>query len=195
MAFEKSLRTVPRTEKIFRGKKRVQCFKAVDAITFLSKMGYSSDSIKAEIQSLLSSFKIVKVSPKKDSPDYIDIVPSRKLCAADMYMWAEEETNYMAVLYALLILAALLTLVLFQMWPMWLKRSVSYIRYPLGGFIAFLFVIGVIRLIVFGITYLTAPPGLWILPNLFAECGFFESFVPLYEWAGCGPADGDRKDK
>ena len=42
----------------------------------------------------------------------------------------------------------------------------------------------------------------WLLPNLYAECGFFESFVPLYEYEYKGAKDetdkiksGDKSEK
>ena len=195
MSVEKILRKVPTTEKIFRSSKRVGCFRATDCIKLLAAMNYDSNRIKKEMQDLLSSYRIFKVRVSETNPESVDLVPGRALGANDMYVWAEEETNYTSIVYGILIIVVALMLVMFRMWPDWLKRLFSYSRYPLGGFIAFLVITGITRLIVFGITCFTHPPGLWILPNLFAECGFFESFVPAYGWGDAAAGGSADKDK
>lgn len=195
MSVEKILRGVPTTEKIFRSSKRVNCFKAVDCIKLLASMNYDSNKIKKIMQDLLFSYKIFKVQVSETNPSSVDLIPGKTLEANDMYVWAEEETNYTSIIYGILIVSVILLFVMFQMWPNWLKRMVSYLRYPLGGFIAFMLIMGIMRLIVFGITYFTCSPGLWILPNLFAECGFFESFIPLYSWGNAGTEPSHDKDK
>lgn len=183
MSVEKILRKIPTSEKIFRSTRRVKAFTAVDCITVLSRHGFNTDVIKREIQRLLSGYRIVKVRTVEGNPDSVDLQPGKTLSANDLYIWAEEETNHWHILVGVLIVLAILLLVMFQMWPWWLRRLVSYSKYPIGGFIVFLFVMGVVRAVVFAMTYFTHPPGLWLLPNLFAECGFFESFVPAYSWA------------
>ena len=42
------------------------------------------------------------------------------------------------------------------------------------------------RLIVFVLSLVIPPlkPGLWIFPNLFADVGVLDSFIPLYGWSG-----------
>lgn len=183
MNTEKILRSVPTTEKIFRSARRVNTFKAADCVTLLSKMKYDAADIKKEIQELLSTYKIIKVKINESNPNSVDLQAGKTLNINDVYIWAEEETSHWNILVAALIMALVLLFVMFQLWPVWLKQVASYSKYPLGGFIMFLLVMGVMRLAVFGITYFTHPPGLWILPNLYAECGFFESFIPLYSWA------------
>ncbi len=182
MDFEKILRTVPTTQKIFRSSKRVSAFKVIDSITALSKKGFTADEIKAGIMNLLNEFKIIKVEECKDNPDIVDIVPGQVLSISDTYIWSEEKTDYRNLFYGMVIIVLFLFLIMFQVWPVWIKRSVSYVRYPIIGFILFMIVLGIIRLIVYCITYLMLPNGMWIFPNLFEECGFFESFVPLYSW-------------
>ena len=50
------------------------------------------------------------------------------------------------------------------------------------AFLGFLLVMAVVRPIIFLVTMYTHAPGIWLLPNLFADCGFFESFVPLWSY-------------
>ena len=77
------------------------------------------------------------------------------------------------------------------MWPSNLKFLASYASYLCGAFIAFLLLLGVIRLIIFSITYFTHSPGIWLFPNLFADCGFVDSFIPLW----CYHGENVKKEK
>ncbi|KAJ7906265.1 translocation protein [Mycena leptocephala] len=55
---------------------------------------------------------------------------------------------------------------------------------PMGmlGLIGLFFGIAIVRLIFYIITIVVASPGIWIFPKLFADVGFVESFIPLWEW-------------
>ena len=60
--------------------------------------------------------------------------------------------------------------------------------------IVFLFFIAV-RYIIYGILWVFTMGKLhfWLLPNLTAECGFFESFVPVYEYEFRGSSEKKTK--
>ena len=62
------------------------------------------------------------------------------------------------------------------------------------GLFGLLMVIAVIRLIFWVITIVAVPPGIWIFPNLFADVGFVESFIPLWAWDE-PPAKKPRESK
>lgn len=182
-SIEKILRTIPTTEKIFRSSRRVQTIPAVDAVKTLSQQGYASDQIKEGLSALLRAYRLVKVrSSDSRSSDFVDFQTGSSIQITDTYMWTEDKINRMNILIAIGIVFVILLFVMFQVWPAWLKRLASYSKYPIGGFILFLFLAAIVRAVVFSITYFSHPPGLWLLPNLFAECGFFESFVPAYAW-------------
>lgn len=83
---------------------------------------------------------------------------------------------------------------MFQMWPSKLRFLASYFSYACGGFIAFLLVLGVLRLIIFSVTYFTHSPGIWLFPNLFAECGFIDSFKPLWAYHGVVTLNKEKDD-
>ena len=196
MEVEKILRGVPQQEKVFRSQRRVMCFTATDAILALSRQGYSGDEIRNEIRRLLSDFRIFRIRAAESNPRLVDIHPGLSLEATDMYAWSETQTSYAILFYAFASAALIIVLVLFQIWPDWLKRSIGYLRYPIGGFIAFILLLAFIRLIVFSLTYLTCNRTLWLFPNLFADCGFFESFVPAYQWYDAEEAaDAEKKNK
>jgi len=72
--------------------------------------------------------------------------------------------------------------VMFPLWPAFMRLGVWYLSMLVLAFLAALFALAIVRLIIYILTVFTLPPGLWIFPQLFADVGFFESFVPLYEW-------------
>ncbi len=180
---EEILRKLPSEEKIFRNQKRVYVIKAADCIVALSKLGMDSKQVREELQKLIDSYKLVRVRPSDKDPNSVDLNLSKTLNAGDMYIWAEEKREYINILIALLVIAFVFFLAMFQLWPQWLRTIVGYSRYLIMGIIGFFIVAGIVRLLVFMITYYSHPPGLWLLPNLFEECGVIESFKPLYCWA------------
>lgn len=179
---EKILRNLPTEEKILRSSRRVQVLKAVDCIVALSKYDMDTQAVKDELLKLLESYKLVKVRINEKNPKTVDLAISKTLNAADHYMWAEDKKEYLNIFIAVLIITLLFLLAMYQVWPLWLKSLAGYLKYVVGAFIGFLIVTGIIRLFVYAITLFTHPPGLWIFPNLFAECGVIESFIPLCSW-------------
>lgn len=189
-ATEKILRSLPTTEKIFRSSRRVRSIKASDCVKALSKHGYSVDDIKREIRRLLVNYKLVKVKVSERHPQSVDLLSGKILNVSDIYIWAEDETSSLSIFVGLCIVGIGMLLVMFQIWPVWLRRTASYSKYPIAGFLLLLLFLAVVRLVVFCVTYFSHPPGLWIFPNLFSDCGFFESFVPVYSWAS---SDSQKK--
>lgn len=54
--------------------------------------------------------------------------------------------------------------------------------YGITRLVRFIFLIAIIRLIIYIITLLVLPRAFWLYPNLFEDCGVLESFQPLYGW-------------
>ncbi|OBA27201.1 translocation protein [Hanseniaspora valbyensis NRRL Y-1626] len=81
-----------------------------------------------------------------------------------------------------LILSVGITLVLYPVWPYKLRVSVYYLSYVVLGLLAVFFAMAVLRYILYLITLpvFKAKGGFWIFPNLFEDCGFFDSFKPIY---------------
>jgi translocation protein SEC62 len=98
------------------------------------------------------------------------------------YVWVYQGSQIKSLLGALGLLIVAFTFVMFPLWPSTLRTGVWYLGVAGFGFIGFIMFLGVVRLILFAITIFAAPPGIWLFPNLFEDVGFFESFVPLYEW-------------
>lgn len=188
---EKILRKIPIEEKIFRNTRRVSVIKAVECIIALSKTGLETQSIKDEIKKLLDSYKIVRVQVNEKDSNIVDLAISKTVNASDYYMWTEEKYDYMTLLYSILGVILVLGLVMYRIWPIWLKIVAKYVQYVLFAGIIALIILAVIRLIIFSVTYLFCKEELWIFPNLFEECGFIESFKPMYLW---GNAKNKKKE-
>lgn len=106
------------------------------------------------------------------------------------YAWIYVKPNPYLVLYGFLFLVAVFAVILFPLWPAFMRRGVWYLSMLSLVLLGLFFAMAIVRLIIFCVTYLTMPRAFWLYPNLFEDCGFFESFVPLYAWS-----DTDKKLK
>ena len=112
----------------------------------------------------------VKVAPQQDfEPDM-------------HYAWLYEESSWKTKVYAGIALIAVFAIVLFPLWPLFMRQGVWYLSVGALGLLGLFFAMAIFRLILFSLTVFTIPPGLWIYPNLFEDVGFFDSFRPLYGW-------------
>ncbi|KCZ74352.1 hypothetical protein H311_04684 [Anncaliia algerae PRA109] len=191
---ESLLRTVKIKEALLNGKKRVFVFTGADAIETL-KSKYSLNDIPFLMNYLLQNDVIIKVKLSNDK----EKLPTCKLnlngsfAVNETFIFIKGSSNIFNLLISIVVLGLALFLVMFQLWPSKLKYYASYTSYPIILFIAFLAILSVIRLVFFIITFFFNPPGIWIFPNLFADVGFFESFVPL--WERDGVETKKRKDE
>lgn len=130
--------------------------------------------------------------PNRQKPT---VKPSQKASLdPDQYIgWLYNKPNPFLVLYGFLMLAAVFAVILFPLWPVFMRRGVWYLSMGVLGLLGLLFITAIIRLIIFIITWLVMPQAFWLFPNLFEDCGFFESFKPLYGWAE--PAGKKKKGK
>lgn len=182
--YENILRSVETEEKILREIKRVNCFKGRDAMDALKKADVKDPEILELMKYLLLENIIFKVEVKSKNKKACDIFLDYRFNENDYYIWAKEKSSYTSLFIILAVIAFGLCMVMLQMWPSKLRVVASYVSYALGGFIVFLLVLGVIRLIIFSITIFTHPPGIWLFPNLFEDCGIIESFKPLWSYHG-----------
>ncbi|RVD90628.1 translocation protein SEC62-like [Tubulinosema ratisbonensis] len=182
---ESLLRKVETKEALLNGTKRVYYFKGSDGINILQTKYSQSDCVFL-MNYLLDNDIIIKIKLNNDK----EKLPSCKLnlignfSPNENFIFIKAPSNFYNLLISVLFLGLSLFLVMFKLWPANLKHYASYTSYPIIGFIIFLVVVAIIRLIFFIITFFFNPPGIWIFPNFFADVGFFESFVPLWERDG-----------
>lgn len=98
------------------------------------------------------------------------------------YIWLYEGAQWKMKLYAVGALVGIMAIVLFPLWPLFMRQGVWYLSMGALGLIGLFFAMAIVRLILFIITMFAAPPGLWLYPNLFEDVGFFDSFRPVWAW-------------
>jgi len=116
------------------------------------------------------------------SPKLLQINPMQLFKPDEYYAWFYEGSQWTNYVGGIAMVAITLAGVMFPLWPPILRLGVWYLSMIFLGLIGLLLVISVIRLIFYIITVLVASPGIWIFPRLFADVGFIDSFIPLWEW-------------
>jgi translocation protein SEC62 len=149
----------------------------------------------------LLALRVQKVEPDSDDEEEKDEAKSKKQkkkrikgqwavqivqqqdTEDDMYyMWLYDGPAWKQQAKAVAALAAVMTIILFPLWPLKLRQGAWYLSMGFFGLIVCFFVMAIFRLILFIITMFSHPPGLWLFPNLFEDVGFIDSFIPLWAW-------------
>lgn len=107
------------------------------------------------------------------------------------FVWNYDKPNPFIVLYGLLVIAGVFAVILFPLWPNFMRVGVWYLSMGLLGLLGLFFLIAIVRLIIYVVTLVALPRAFWLYPNLFEDCGVLESFVPLYAWEE--PKKGKKK--
>ncbi|KAG9083982.1 Translocation protein S62 [Ceratobasidium sp. UAMH 11750] len=100
----------------------------------------------------------------------------------EYYVWLYEGSQLTTYVGGAIMVAIIFAGVLFPLWPTKMRLGVWYLSIGVLGLIGLFFVIAILRLIFYVITVVVASPGIWIFPQLFADVGFVDSFIPLWEW-------------
>ncbi|WFD43940.1 Translocation protein S62 [Malassezia psittaci] len=117
-----------------------------------------------------------------------------QLFEKDMYYaWFYEGRQLMMKLAGLGMVVVMLAAVMFPLWPHFMRLGVWYLSMFVLGLFGLLMVIAVLRLIFWTISIVVFPPGIWVFPNLFADVGVIESFIPLWAWDVTPSAKGKGK--
>ncbi|EPR78812.1 Translocation protein SEC62 [Spraguea lophii 42_110] len=179
---ENLLRSLAVEEKILDGEKRVHTFEGSTAYEFLKGKNLSDTEIIEYMNYLITNHIIVR-GIKMDKKNCVATI-SKKFKKENMYIWVEKQKSHLNLLLSIILILVTLFIVMYQVWPQSLRKGAAFILFPTMGFLGFIGCLGVIRLIIFGITFFTNPPGIWLFPNLFADVGFIDSFIPVWEYSG-----------
>lgn len=98
------------------------------------------------------------------------------------YVWLYEGSQWKTKLYAVLALIAIVAVVMFPLWPLFMRVGVWYLSMGVLGLVGLFVAMSIFRLILFCVTVVTMPKGLWLYPNLFEDVGFVDSFRPVWAW-------------
>ncbi|OMJ08568.1 Translocation protein sec62 [Smittium culicis] len=175
-------------EGVINGR-RANYFKGKSAINALTKSigdkaPYFSGQVEAieQLSLLLDWQLIVRCDKNEEDGRTLRPSPLQTFSEEYYYAWLYQGSPLRIILGGIGLVLIVLAGVMFPLWPSSLRQISYYLSLCAFGFLGLLFVIAIIRLIVYVISIFTHPPGLWIFPNLFEDVGFFESFVPLYAW-------------
>ncbi|PRT53174.1 Translocation protein SEC62 [Wickerhamiella sorbophila] len=112
------------------------------------------------------------------------VSPEQRNGPDEYYMWFYSPAPLKLYLQGIGILGAVVALIFFPLWPFKARKLAWMLSLWALVFVALMIVLAIVRLILFGLTLVLAPPGIWLFPNLFADVGFLDSFRPLYSWRG-----------
>ncbi|KAI7825792.1 translocation protein Sec62-domain-containing protein [Kickxella alabastrina] len=175
-------------EGVLNGR-RVQFFKGKSAVNALTKAEdgknpkvSSQEEAIDWVQELLDFQLIVRCDRVGDGSRQLRVNPMQNYEEEAYYAWLYEGSQMFVILGGIGVVAVVLAGVMFPLWPSVLRNGTWYLSMLALGLIGLLFATAIVRLIVYIISLVAAPQGLWIFPNLFEDVGFFESFVPLYGW-------------
>jgi len=190
--------------------KRVDYFKGKSAVKALLSPAYAklknAPKVKdeAEAAALLGSmmpfafFLLVQrgqSSAGSKSPKHLQVNPMQSFQDDGYFAWFYEGSQWVTYVGGAGMVLVILAAVMFPLWPPILRLGVWYLSIVMLGLIGLFFAIAIVRLIFYIITVLVASPGIWIFPKLFADVGFVESFIPLWEWDLPKKKSKKRKEK
>ena len=177
--------------------KRLDYFKGKSAIKALLSPAYAKlkgvpkITSETEAQGILQAvnsfafFLRVQRGPSgasSSSPRALQINPQQMFAADEYYAWFYEGSQWTTYAGGILMVALMLAGVMFPLWPPIMRLGVWYLSMGMLGLIGLFFALAIVRLIFYIITVIVASPGIWIFPQLFADVGFVDSFIPLWEW-------------
>jgi len=178
--------------------KRVDYFKGKSTIKALLSPAYaklksvpkitSEAEAQAVLQSLIPFAFFLRVDrggpsgTSSTSPKLLSVNQVQVFKPEEYYAWFYEGSQWTTYAGGVLMVAIMLAGVMFPLWPPTMRLGVWYLSIACLGLVGLFFVIAIVRLIFYIVTLLVASPGIWIFPKLFADVGFVESFIPLWEW-------------
>lgn len=115
----------------------------------------------------------------------------------DIYIWIYNPVGWRTIVMGIAVLLCVVAATLFPLWPPEVRLGVYYLSVAGGIFIGCIFGIALARSILYALIWLFTggKHHLWILPNLLADVGFWESFKPYYTHEYRGPKDEDNDEE
>ncbi|CAB4384229.1 unnamed protein product [Rhizophagus irregularis] len=176
--------------------KRVDYFKGKSAVKALLKESYgklkevpkvTSENEACEVlQEVLRHAFFLRVersgSENGSRNKSLNVTSTQSWGKDQYYVWFYEGSQLMTILGGIGLISIVFAAVLFPLWPPILRDTVWYLSVAILSLFGVFMALAVIRLILFIITMIIIPPGIWLFPNLFEDVGFIDSFIPLWAW-------------
>jgi len=115
----------------------------------------------------------------------------------DAYVWMYEPIPFWYYIAGGMCLVGAVAVCLFPLWPSSVRKGVYYLSMAAFAFIGIILGLAVFRTILFLFIWILSMGRhhFWFLPNLTADVGFFESFVPIYQYEYRGTDYVKKKKK
>jgi len=178
--------------------KRVDYFKGKSAVKALLSPAYAKlkgvpkITTEEEAQTILQAvnafaffLRVQRGQPagnSASSPKTLQIIPEQLFGTKEYYAWFYEGSQWTTYAGGVLMVAIMLAGVMFPLWPPVMRLGVWYLSIGMLGLVGLFFGIAIVRLFFYIISLVVASPGIWIFPQLFADVGFVDSFIPLWDW-------------
>lgn len=196
-----------KTHEMIMAERRVDVFKgslatkAILSSAFQKTRGLpkiaDAEEATALLQKLLHAGLIIRAKPVNARLLQPDL--TRTWSDEAVYAWIYEGSQWMTILGGTALVILVLAFFMFPLWPTGLRYKASILinwgMYGVIGIIGFLLLLSIVRMIFYVITFIALKPGIWIFPNLWADCGVLESFVPLWAWDIAVPIKAGSKEK
>ncbi|VDP90484.1 unnamed protein product [Echinostoma caproni] len=175
---------------------------SVDKLTRSSPQSAGDESNKSATSNHVSSKETgTKTSSSSSSssssstkPMKIEISEEQLFVLDDpqtVYVWIYEPPpglfNWLA---GSALLLGIILCCLFPIWPAELRSGAYYLTLLASAVFGLLIAVALIRLVLYLVCWICTlgKYGFWLFPNYFEDCGFFESFRPIYS---CTPITAD----
>ncbi|KAI9339562.1 translocation protein Sec62-domain-containing protein [Zopfochytrium polystomum] len=122
-------------------------------------------------------FLRVEKPPKSKT---LSLQPIQVFSPDAFYIWVYEGNQWWGTLMGLGVLVLTLAGVMFPLWPQFMRTGVYYLSLAFLGLLGLFFGLIIVRFIVWLVLVLTIGRGGWIFPNLLADVGIVESFIPTW---------------
>ncbi|XP_050546824.1 translocation protein SEC62-like [Daktulosphaira vitifoliae] len=103
----------------------------------------------------------------------------------DAYVWIYDPIPFYYWVIGTFIVFGGIGICLFPLWPPQVRMGVQYLSIAAAGFLIFIIVLAILRLVLFSIIWILSAGKLhfWLFPNLTEDVGFFASFWPIYTYS------------
>lgn len=100
----------------------------------------------------------------------------------DIYVWRYDPTSTKMFFLGLAMVFGAIGVCLFPLWPHEVRLGVYYLSIAAMVFVGLIILLVIMRSVLFALVWLFTfgKHHFWLLPHLTDDCGFFESFKPLY---------------
>ncbi|KAJ3231423.1 Translocation protein S62 [Chytriomyces hyalinus] len=171
--------------------RRVSFFKGKHAVNSLLREPYKKNPKRPEIEDREAAeaklFDLQKLGfflrvDKQPKSKKVSLQPVQVFSPDAYYIWVYETHVWWSNLAGIGVLAVIFAGVMFPLWPAFMRQGVYYLSLAFLGLMGLFFGLAVVRLLIWlGLKVGTGRGG-WLFPNLFADCGVIESFIPTWGW-------------